>query len=83
LNIWLISSVVLLLLLLPATIASIRGGVLDCLIGVQLGGIITTLVFITIGIWTAESAYVDVAIVIAILSFCGGLVYAQFLERWL
>ena len=82
-SIWLGATLVLVISLVPAGIAAIRGDMLDRLVGVQLGGIISTFTFITVGVWAGQSIYVDVAVVMAILTFCGGLAYAHFLERWL
>lgn len=82
-NIWLVASLVLLLALVPVTIATLRGNALDRLIAMELGGIITTIALITFAVGTERSVYVDAAVAVALLSFGGGIAYARFLERWL
>lgn len=82
-NIWLITAFVLVLLLFPVLIASIRRRLVDRLIAMELGGIMASYIFIVLGVDSGQTIYIDVAIVILILSFGGGILYTRFLERWL
>lgn len=82
-NIWLITSLILLFTFIPATIATFRINALDRLIGMTLGGIIAALCLITIAVGTGRAIYVDVAFVVAFLSFAGGIAFSRYLERWL
>lgn len=82
-NIWLITALILLLTLIPTAIVTFRHHALDRLIGMSLGGIIATLCLIAIAVGTGRSIYIDVALVVAFLSFAGAIAFARFLERWL
>jgi len=82
-NVWLITAFCLLITLIPVTIATLRGDALDRLIGMALGGIIVTLGLISLAVGSGNSIYLDVAIVVAFLSFAGGVAFPHFLERWL
>ena len=82
-NAWLITALILLIALIPATVATMRKNALDRLIGMTLGGIIATLCLIAIAVGTGRSIYIDVAVVVAFLSFAGGIAFSRFLERWL
>jgi len=82
-NVWLITSLILLVTLIPVTIATMRKNALDRLIGMSLGGIITTFCLIAIAVGTGRSIYIDVAMVVAFLSFAGAVAFSRFLERWL
>lgn len=82
-NLWLMTALVLLITLIPATVATCRVNALDRLIGMSLGGIVATLCLIAIAVGTGRSIYVDVALVVAFLSFAGGIAFSRYLERWL
>jgi multisubunit Na+/H+ antiporter MnhF subunit len=82
-NIWFITVFCLSLTLIPVTIATVRGDALDRVIGMALGGIIVTLGLISMAVGSGKSIYIDVAIVVAFLSFAGGIAFPHFLERWL
>jgi len=82
-NIWIITALVLLLTLIPIMIATLRGGALDRVIGMSLGGIIVTLGLVTLAVGFARPVYIDVAVAVAFLSFAGSIAFARFLERWL
>jgi len=82
-NVWLITSLILLVTLIPVTIATMRKNALDRLIGMSLGGIIATFCLIAISVGTGRTIYIDVAMVVAFLSFAGAVAFSRFLERWL
>ncbi len=82
-NIFLLTSLILVISFIPAIIATIRGDAIDRLIGMSLGGIISTLCLITLAVGTGRSIYIDVALTVAFLSFSGTIAFARFLERWL
>lgn len=80
---WIAATVALSVALAACSIACFRGRLIDRLIGLQLAGAITTLVFITLAVAARRPLYLDVALVVALTVFVGGLVYARFAERWL
>jgi multicomponent Na+:H+ antiporter subunit F len=79
---WSAAASVLLLLLVPCTLVAMRGGPLDRLLGLELGGTIAALTLIVLAEGFGRSIYADVALVYAVLSFTGTLVFIRFLERW-
>ena len=78
-----IAAGVLLLALIPAGAAAVHGDVGARLVGLQTAASIATLVAVVLAMIEGRSWLLDVAIVLALLQFAGGLVFARFLERWL
>lgn len=79
---WLDAAAVLLVIgLLPGLVATLRGGPVDRLAGLILAGPVATLVLLLLAAGYGRPAYVDVAFVLALLSFAGSLVYARFFGR--
>lgn len=71
------------LTLVGAVVAACRGEVFDRLVGLQLSGILATLLTVLVALTTGRALVLDVALVVALVALGGGLVYARFLERWL
>ncbi|WP_067177631.1 monovalent cation/H+ antiporter complex subunit F [Microtetraspora niveoalba] len=63
----------------PALYVSARGGALDRLIGLELGGAVATLVLMLLSHGSTRSSYLIVPLVLAVLSFAGTLVFARVL----
>jgi len=82
-NVWLITALILLITLIPTTFVTFRRQALDRIIGMSLGGIIATFCLIALAVGTGRPVYVDVAMLVAFLSFAGAIAFARFLERWL
>jgi multicomponent Na+:H+ antiporter subunit F len=60
----------------------VRGPTLpDRVIAIDLIGAIIVCLLVALAAATAEQAFLDVAIVIALISFVGTVAYAKFLER--
>ena len=60
----------------------VRGPTLpDRVIAIDLIGVIIVCLLVALAAATAEQAFLDVAIVIALISFVGTVAYAKFLER--
>jgi multicomponent Na+:H+ antiporter subunit F len=66
---------------LPCLLATLRGAPLDRLAGLILAGPAATLVLVLMAAGYGRPAYLDVGLVVALLSFAGSLVYARFLGR--
>jgi len=78
---WPIASLVLMVgALAPAVGLGLRGGPLDRLVGLQLSGVVLVPVLLLLAHGYAQSAYVMVALVLAVLSFAGVLVFLRLLE---
>jgi multisubunit Na+/H+ antiporter MnhF subunit len=82
-NIWLTGSAVLLFALAPCAVATFRGNTVERLIGLEMAGMISTLLLVMLAEGTHRANFYDLALTLALLSFGGGLVFARFLERWL
>jgi multicomponent Na+:H+ antiporter subunit F len=79
-NPWLAGAVVLLALALPPAgwLAS-RGSPVDRLVGVEMATVIVALELILFTQAVAQSSYLIVPLVLAVVSFAGTLVYARLL----
>jgi multicomponent Na+:H+ antiporter subunit F len=81
---WLAAALVLLAGgLAPCLVATMRGEPLDRLTGLILAGPVATLALLLLAAGYGRPAYLDVALVLALLSYAGSLVYARFLGRTL
>ena len=81
---WLGAAVAMLVVGLgPCLVATLRGEPTDRLAGLILAGPLATLVLLLLAAGYGRPAYLDVALVLALLSFAGSLVYARFLGRTL
>jgi multicomponent Na+:H+ antiporter subunit F len=78
-----VATIVLAVTLAPCLFAVLRENLIDRIVAVQMGGTIATLAFVTFAIAVGRADYLDVAIVLAVLSFAGGIAYARLAERWL
>lgn len=79
---WLVAATALLLGLIPCLIVAARGDPVDGLVGQMAASVVVTLVLLILAVGFQRSIYGDVAVVVAVLSFAGALVFVQYLERW-
>jgi multicomponent Na+:H+ antiporter subunit F len=70
---------VLVAALFPCLLATLRGEPVDRLAGLILAGPAATLVLMLLAAGYGRPAYLDAALIVALLSFAGSLVYARFL----
>lgn len=82
-NVWLMGSAVLFFALVPCGIATFRGDVMDRLVGLEMAGMIVTLLLVMLAEGMSRVNFYDLALALALLAFGGGLVFVRFLERWL
>ncbi len=82
-NVWLWAAGVMLLCLIPCGIACLRGDAVNRLVGLELAGLIATLILLLLAEGFHRAPFTDLALALALLSFGGGLVFARFLERWM
>jgi multicomponent Na+:H+ antiporter subunit F len=67
---------------LPLCLArTAAGSVLSRLVGLQLAGTVVTLVLVLVADGIGRSAYVDLGLVLSLLSFAGSLVFLRFVQR--
>jgi len=82
-NVWLMGSAVMLFALVLCGISCFRGDAMERLVGLEMAGIIVTLLLVMLAEGMGRVNFYDLALALALLSFGGGLVFARFLERWL
>jgi multicomponent Na+:H+ antiporter subunit F len=81
-NVWLIAALVLLLGFIPCIVVLWRAPVVDALVALNLAWLLATLELVLLSEGLHRPEDFDLALVLAALSFGGGLVFARFLERW-
>ncbi len=82
-NVWMLASAVLLFSLIPCGVVAFRGTPMDRLIGLEMAGIIESVLLILLAEAFGNVNFFDLAVAMALLAFGGGLVFTRFLERWL
>jgi multicomponent Na+:H+ antiporter subunit F len=79
------TTLALVMLALAAVLAFIRllkGPTLpDRVVAIDLIGVVIVCVVVTVAATTGQQTYLDVAIVIALVSFVGTVAYARYIER--
>jgi len=81
-NAWLIAATALLFGLVPCAVVMVRGSIVEALVGLQMAGILQTVVLLLLAEGFHRPPFFDLALVLALLSLAGGLVFARMLERW-
>jgi multicomponent Na+:H+ antiporter subunit F len=56
---------------------------MERLVGLEMAGIVDTLILLVLAEAYQQAIFFDLAVVLALLTFAGGLVFTRFLERWL
>ena len=81
-NASLLAAVVLSAVGLPLCLArTAAGSVLSRLVGLQLAGSVVAVVLVLVADGAGRSSYLDIALVLSLLSFAGTLVFLRFLQR--
>lgn len=80
-NIWLIAALALLPGLLACGLACVLFDVLDALAALELMGVLSTVELMLLAEGTHRQPFIDLAVVLAVMSFIGGLAFARLLER--
>ena len=81
-NAWLIAATVLLLGLVPCAVVMLRGSLVEALVGLQMAGVLETVVLVLLAEGFHRPPFSDLALVLALLTLAGGLVFARMMERW-
>jgi multicomponent Na+:H+ antiporter subunit F len=81
-NVWLLVAAVLLVGLIPCGAVCLRRSPVEALVGLEATTVVLVLVLLVLSVGFDRSIYADVAVVMAVLSFAGGMVFARFMERW-
>ena len=81
-NAALVAALVLTAVGLPLCLARTGvGSVLSRLVGLQLAGTVVSLVLVLVADGAGRSSYLDLALVLSLLSFAGSLVFLRFIQR--
>jgi multicomponent Na+:H+ antiporter subunit F len=81
-NEWLLAAVVLLAALVPCGIVCALRSPVDGLVALELAGVIDITVLVLLSEGFHRQPFIDLAVVAAVVSFAGALVFARILERW-
>lgn len=82
-NLWDMAGAAVCLGYLPCAWMSLRGPAERRLVGVEMTGLLTTIVLVLFTVGFGRLPFIDLAVALAILSFGSGLVFARFLEKHL
>jgi multicomponent Na+:H+ antiporter subunit F len=81
-NEWILVAVVLMLGgVLPCLVVSVRASVIEGLVALEMAGVIAVLVLLLLAEGFQRQPFVDLALVLALLSFVGTLAFVRFMER--
>jgi multicomponent Na+:H+ antiporter subunit F len=81
-NEWILVAVVLMLGgVLPCLVVSVRASVIEGLVALEMAGVIAVLVLLLLAEGFQRQPFVDLALVLAVLSFVGALAFVRFMER--
>ena len=81
-NVWLVTAAVLLVSLMPVGWVCLRAEPMDRVVALQLASNIDALILVVLSVALGRDALFDVALLLALLSFAGGLTFVRFMERW-
>jgi multicomponent Na+:H+ antiporter subunit F len=81
-NAALVTAIVLTAAGLPLCLArTAAGSVLSRLVGLQLAGTVVALILLLVADGIGRSIYIDLGLVLSLLSFAGSLVFLRFVQR--
>jgi multicomponent Na+:H+ antiporter subunit F len=81
-NEWILAAIVLVLGgILPCLVVSVRASVMEGLVALEMAGVIAVLVLLLLAEGFQRQPFVDLALVLALLSFVGTLAFVRFMER--
>jgi multisubunit Na+/H+ antiporter MnhF subunit len=78
---WLIAAVVLTAALLPCLAVCVFAGATAALAAFEVAGTVTTTILMVLSEGFHREPFIDLAIVLALLSLIGGLAFARMMER--
>ncbi len=82
-NEWLLAAIVLLGALVPCGIVVVWRSAADGIVALELAGVIDATILILLSQGFRRQPFIDLAVVAALLSFIGAIVFVRFMERWL
>ncbi len=82
-NVWGIAAAAVSCALLPCADMCLRGSPERRLVGLEMASMIVTIAMVLFTVGFGRSAFIDLPVALAIMSFGGGLVFARFLGKHL
>jgi multicomponent Na+:H+ antiporter subunit F len=82
-NVWLIAAIAVSTGLLPCADMCLRGAPERRLVGLEMASILVTLAMVLFTVAFGRSAFIDLPLSLAVMSFGGSLVFARFLGKHL
>jgi len=82
-NVWLEGAIALIIGLIPCGIVAFRGDSMNRLVGLEAATVVVVMAMMLLAEGYHRNFLFDLALMLALLSFGGGMVFARFLERWL
>jgi len=82
-NVWMLTATAASASLLPCAWACLRGSPERRLVGLEMTGIIITILLVLLMMARQRLPFVDMPLTLALLTFGSGLVFARFLEKHL
>jgi multicomponent Na+:H+ antiporter subunit F len=80
-NTWLVAAAVLSAGLAACGAGCLLYDVIDALVALELAGVLVTAILMLLAEGTHRQAFIDLAVVFAVLDFAGSLTFARLLER--
>jgi multicomponent Na+:H+ antiporter subunit F len=81
-NEWVLAAIVLVVGgLLPCLVVALRASEMEGLVALELAGVISVLVLLLLAEGFQRQPFVDLALVLAVLSFVGTLAFVRYMER--
>jgi multicomponent Na+:H+ antiporter subunit F len=78
---WLLAAIVLLGALGACVVGCLVFSILDALVALELAGTVSTVIFLVLAEGFHRQPFVDLALVLAVLTFVGSLAFVRLLER--
>jgi multisubunit Na+/H+ antiporter MnhF subunit len=80
-NAWLWAATALIALLVPLVAVAATRSALEGVIALEVAGTLATTCLLVLAEGTNREAFADLAVVAAVLSFCGAIAFLRLLER--
>ena len=81
-NVWILAAVVLVLGgIVPCLAVCVRASAMEGLVALELSGVIAVLVLLLLAEGFQRQPFVDMALVLTVISFVGSLAFVRYMER--
>jgi multisubunit Na+/H+ antiporter MnhF subunit len=80
-NIWIAATITLCAGFIPCGLVAARSDMPSALVGLNLAGVLTVLILITLSLAFGRQPFIDLAVVLGPISIVGLLSFVRFLER--